>query len=212
MLRPSFIPPIEIRQLRDYTRLRIDLTHDRTRQKERIEKLLEDALIKLSSVAADIYGVSGRAMMEALITGERDPKALAPWKGRTRVRRAEPLRAVTRRLCEHQAELLPRADRPGQAVSTPTSSASWARQQRRPGPTPSWENATDVSLSARASSRHWLPWPAPSWSSSGTRLRIRLPVSAISVPTSTSGAAEPPFPAGGRGPGRQSVDTRSGPG
>src|SRR5262249_58683501 len=61
MLRPSFIPPIEIRQLRDYTRLRIDLTHDRSRQKERIEKLLEDALIKLSSVAADIHGVSGRS-------------------------------------------------------------------------------------------------------------------------------------------------------
>ena len=61
MLRPSFIPPIEIRQLRDFTRLRIDLTHDRSRQKERIEKLLEDALIKLSSVAADIHGVSGRS-------------------------------------------------------------------------------------------------------------------------------------------------------
>src|SRR5215831_1908101 len=67
MLRSSFIPPIEIRQLRDFTRLRIDLTHDRSRQKERIEKLLEDALIKLSSVAADIHGVSGRAIVWHLL-------------------------------------------------------------------------------------------------------------------------------------------------
>jgi transposase len=107
MLRPSFIPPIEIRQLRDYTRLRIDLTHDRTRQKERIEKLLEDALIKLSSVAADIFGVSGRAMMEALIAGRRDPEALAELaKGRMRVKRAALLEALTGRFDEHHAELL----------------------------------------------------------------------------------------------------------
>jgi transposase len=107
MLRPSFIPPIEIRQLRDYTRLRIDLTHDRTRQKERIEKLLEDALIKLSVVAADIFGVSGRAMMEALITGERDPQALAALaKGRMRVKQAALREALTGRFDEHHAELL----------------------------------------------------------------------------------------------------------
>jgi transposase len=56
MLRPSFVPPAEIRQLRDYTRLRIDLVQDRTRHKQRVEKLLEDALIKLSSVATDIFG------------------------------------------------------------------------------------------------------------------------------------------------------------
>ena len=107
MLRPSFIPPIEIRQLCDYTRLRIDLTHDRSRQKERVEKLLEDALIKLSSVAADIHGVSGRAMMEALIAGERDPQALAALaKGRMRVKRAALLEALTGRFDEHHAELL----------------------------------------------------------------------------------------------------------
>jgi transposase len=60
MLRPSFIPPVEIRQLRDYTRLRSDLPEERSRHKQRIEKLLEDALIKLSAVATDIFGVSGR--------------------------------------------------------------------------------------------------------------------------------------------------------
>src|SRR6266700_6288440 len=77
MLRPSFVPPAEIRQLRDYTRLRIDLTRDRTRHVQRLEKLLEDALIKLSTVATDIMGKSGRAMLEALISGQRDPKVLA---------------------------------------------------------------------------------------------------------------------------------------
>ena len=61
MLRPSYVPPVEIRQLRDYTRLRFDLVGDRTRQVERLEKLLEDALIKLSTVATDIMGVSSTA-------------------------------------------------------------------------------------------------------------------------------------------------------
>src|SRR5204863_4980125 len=77
MLRPSFVPPVEIRRLRDYTRLRLDLTRDRTRVVQRIEKLLEDALIKLSAVASELMGVSGRAMLEALIAGERDPHTLA---------------------------------------------------------------------------------------------------------------------------------------
>ena len=107
MLRPSFVPPVEIRQLRDYTRLRCDLTHDRTRHKERVEKLLEDALIKLSSVATDIFGVSGRAMMDALIAGQRDPNALAAMaKGRMQAKRAALVEAFTGRFDEHHAELL----------------------------------------------------------------------------------------------------------
>jgi transposase len=77
MLRPSFVPPKPIRQLRDLTRYRIDLVGARTAEKNRVEKLLEDACIKLSVVASDIFGVSGRAMMAALIGGERDPKVLA---------------------------------------------------------------------------------------------------------------------------------------
>ena len=77
MLRPSFVPPKPIRQLRDLTRYRIDLIGARTAEKNRVEKLLEDARIKLSVVASDIFGVSGRAMMAALIAGERDPKVLA---------------------------------------------------------------------------------------------------------------------------------------
>ena len=106
MLRPSFVPPAEIRQLRDYTRLRADLTRDRTRHAQRLEKLLEDALIKLSTVATDIMGVSGRAMIEALIAGERDPKALASLaRGRMRSKHAALVQALTGRFDAHHAEL-----------------------------------------------------------------------------------------------------------
>jgi transposase len=77
MLRPSFVPPVEIRSLRDLTRYRADLVRMRTAEKQRVEKLLEDAQIKLSVVASDIFGVSGREMMAALIAGERNPQALA---------------------------------------------------------------------------------------------------------------------------------------
>jgi transposase len=77
MLRPSFVPPRPIRQLREVTRYRTDLVAARTAEKQRVEKLLEDAQIKLSVVASDIFGVSGRAMLAALIAGERDPKRLA---------------------------------------------------------------------------------------------------------------------------------------
>jgi transposase len=107
MLRPSFVPPTEIRRLRDYTRLRADLTHDRTRCKERAEKLLEDALIKVSSVATDLFGVSGRAMMEALIAGERDPGKLAALaKGRMKVKQAALRESLNGHFDEHHAELL----------------------------------------------------------------------------------------------------------
>jgi transposase len=77
MLRPSFVPPADIRQLRDLTRYRADLVGVRTAEKNRVDKFLEDACLKLSVVASDIFGVSGRAMMAALIAGERDPKVLA---------------------------------------------------------------------------------------------------------------------------------------
>jgi transposase len=90
MLRPSFVPPMEIRLLRDLTRYRTDLVRSRTAEKQRVEKLLEDAQIKLSVVASDIFGVSGREMMAALIAGERDPKALAQL-ARARMRAKIPL-------------------------------------------------------------------------------------------------------------------------
>jgi transposase len=77
MLRPSFVPPPPIRRLRDLTRYRADLVAARTAEKQRAEKLLEDACIKLSVVVAGIFGVSGRDMLAALAAGERDPKVLA---------------------------------------------------------------------------------------------------------------------------------------
>ncbi len=73
----SFVPPEDIRRLRTHTRYRRHLTQARTAEKQRVEKLLEDGHLKLSSVISDIHGVSGRAMLDALVAGERDPKALA---------------------------------------------------------------------------------------------------------------------------------------
>lgn len=107
MLRPSFVPPAEIRELRDYTRLRTDLVRERSRHKQRVEKLLEDALVKISSIASDIFGVSGRAMLAALIAGERDVEVLAELAKRRLRRKIPELReALTCRFDEHHAELL----------------------------------------------------------------------------------------------------------
>lgn len=107
MIRPSFVPPPPIRRLRDLTRYRIDLVNARTAEKNRVEKLLEDACIKLSVVASDIFGVSGRDMMAALIAGERDPKALAQL-ARSRMRTKISLleEAFTGHFSDHHAFLL----------------------------------------------------------------------------------------------------------
>ena len=79
LLRASFVPPEPIRQLRDLTRTRTHITQGRTREIQRLEKLLESAGIKLSSVATDITGVSGRLMLQALIDsqGTADPAVMA---------------------------------------------------------------------------------------------------------------------------------------
>ena len=106
MLRPCFVPPAPIRELRDYTRLRTDLVHDRTRHWSRLEKLLEDALIKVSAVASTMTTKSVRDMIEALIAGERSPRALADLaRGRMKARRAELIEALNGRSGEHHAEL-----------------------------------------------------------------------------------------------------------
>ncbi len=106
MLRPSFVPPAEIRQLRDYTRLRVDLTHERTRYWQRLEKLLEDALIKVSSVASTLETASTRDMLGALIAGERDPKVLAGLaRGKMKAKHAALVEALTGRFDAHHAEL-----------------------------------------------------------------------------------------------------------
>ena len=106
MLRPSFVPPVEVRQLRDYTRLRVDLTRERTRYWQRMEKLLEDALIKVSSVVSRLDSMSVRDMLEALIAGERDPRRLAELaRGKMRPKRAALIEALTGRFDDHHAEL-----------------------------------------------------------------------------------------------------------
>jgi len=106
MLRPSFVPPPEIRQLRDYTRLRTDLTRERARHWQRMEKLLEDALIKVTTVASRIDTMSVRDMLEALIAGQRDPQVLADLaRGKMRAKRAALVEALTGRFDDHHAEL-----------------------------------------------------------------------------------------------------------
>jgi transposase len=77
LLRPSFVPAAPILALRDYTRLRVDLTRERSRYWQRLEKLLEDALIKVSCVASTLDTLSVRNMLDAVIAGERDPRRLA---------------------------------------------------------------------------------------------------------------------------------------
>lgn len=106
LLRPSFVPPAEIRRLRDYTRLREDLTHERTRYWQRLEKLLEDASIKVSVVASRLDTMSARDMIEALIAGERDPRRLAELaRGKMRAKRAELITALDGRFDDHHGEL-----------------------------------------------------------------------------------------------------------
>lgn len=106
LVRGSFVPPEPIRQLRDLTRTRTAITRERGREVQRLEKLLEDAGIKLSSVASDITGVSGRAMLEALIAGDRDPAGLADLaKRRMRSKIPELTEALTGRFGEHHSFL-----------------------------------------------------------------------------------------------------------
>jgi transposase len=106
MLRASFVPPAEIRALRDYTRLRNDLTRERTRHWQRLEKLLEDALIKVTTVASRIDTMSVRDMIEALIAGQRDPVRLADLaRGRMKAKRAALIEALAGRFDDHHGEL-----------------------------------------------------------------------------------------------------------
>jgi transposase len=106
LVRGSFVPPEPIRQLRDLTRTRTAIVRERGREIQRLEKLLEDAGIKLSSVASDITGVSGRAMLEALIGGVDDPAVLADLaKRRPRVKIPELTEALTGRFTSHHGFL-----------------------------------------------------------------------------------------------------------
>ena len=85
-MRGSFVPPEQQRQLRDLTRVRARLLEDRTREVQRLEKDLEEACIKLSTVASNLQGVSARLMLQALIEGRSDPRAMAEFRARSDAR------------------------------------------------------------------------------------------------------------------------------
>jgi transposase len=107
LIQGSFIPEAPIRALRDLTRCRTALIEERTRTLNRIQKVLEDANIKLASVATEVLGVSGRAMLEALIGGETDAERLADLaRGTLRKKRAALVEALTGRVQDHHRVLL----------------------------------------------------------------------------------------------------------
>ena len=107
LLRGSFVPPPAIRELRDLTRYRKRLIQTHTAECQRIQKTLEDAGIKLDSVASNVLGVSGRAMLAALVAGERDPEVLAELaKGVLRRKIPDLRRALRGRFSDHHALLI----------------------------------------------------------------------------------------------------------
>ena len=107
LLGASFVPPAAIRELRDLTRYRKRLIQTHTAEQQRVQKILEDAGIKLDSVASDVLGVSGRAMIEALINGERDPEILAEMSKGVLRKKIPMLREALRgRFRDHHAIML----------------------------------------------------------------------------------------------------------
>ena len=107
LLRPSFVPPVPQRALRELTRYRATLIQDRARCANRVQKVLEDTNIKLASVVSDIQGVSARAMLSSLLAGETDPALLADLaRGRLREKRAQLLPALEGHVRDHHRFLL----------------------------------------------------------------------------------------------------------
>jgi transposase len=110
LLRPSFIPPRAIRELRDLVRYRSELKHDHTRVANRLDKVLQDADLKLSSVMSDILGVSGREILCQLAAGHSDPAALTElvWGG-LRAKWPASRQALSGRFSEHHTFLISQA-------------------------------------------------------------------------------------------------------
>jgi transposase len=106
LLRPSFVPPKAIRDLRDYTRMRVRLTQERTRCWQRLEKLLEGALVKVSAVASTLTTVSAQDMIKAMIAGQRDPGVLAGLaRGRMKAKHDDLVEALDGMFDDHHGEL-----------------------------------------------------------------------------------------------------------
>src|SRR6516165_8715025 len=154
MIAASFVPPEPIRRLRTHTRYRRHLTQARTAEKQRVEKLLEDGHLKLSSVISNIHGVSGRDMLDAIAAGQRDPKALAQLARGTmrgKIRRLEEALECSFFTDEHAAVLammLAIIDEIGTDMSVfPTAShlvswAQWSPQVRQSAGKRKGSNAT----------------------------------------------------------------------
>ena len=110
LLRKSFVPPREIRELRDLTRYRKALIRERAAEVNRLHKVLEDAGVKLATVASDVMGVSGRQMLAALVAGTTDPVVLADLaKSRMRTKLPQLRKALDARFREHHAFLVSQA-------------------------------------------------------------------------------------------------------
>ena len=106
LLRASFVPPKAIRDLRDYTRMRTRLTQERTRCFQRLEKLLESALVKVSSVASKLTTLSAQDMIKAMIAGQRDPQVLASLaRTSMKAKREELVEALDGMFDDHHGEL-----------------------------------------------------------------------------------------------------------
>jgi transposase len=106
LLRASFVPPKMIRDLRDYTRARTRLVHERTRCWQRMEKLLDGALVKVSAVASKLTTVSAQDMIKAMIAGERDPRKLAALaRGKMKARHDDLVEALNGMFDDHHGEL-----------------------------------------------------------------------------------------------------------
>jgi transposase len=140
LLRGSFLPPDQVRRLRDLTRYLTKLIEERSREKQRLLKLLESAGIKLDDVASDTFGVSGRAMIEALAGGQRDPVVLAELaRGRLRGKIEELRLALAGRFTDHHATMvgwhLTRIDHLNHMMITVgrTIGAAGAEEPTRPG-------------------------------------------------------------------------------
>jgi transposase len=107
LLRGSFVPPVEVRELRDVTRYRRQLVEERSREVQRLQKILEDANVKLTSVASDVLGVTGRLIIDALCAGERDPERLAEMaQRRLRAKIGDLRQAVPGRFNDHHARMV----------------------------------------------------------------------------------------------------------
>jgi transposase len=109
LMRPSFVPPKEIRELRNLTRYRKAQIEERTREVQRLEKVLQEAGIKLFSVATRVLGASGRAMLDALVSGTTDPEILAELaRGRLRSKIPALREALEGRFSSHHALMVGR--------------------------------------------------------------------------------------------------------